>query len=138
MTARTLSPLRARGTVRAAWTAMAVAVLAIALPASAQTWPARPVTLVVGTPAGGAIDVYARALALHLGKVTGGNFLVDNRAGANGSIASEFVARAPAEVVAQVRQVLRLAAQPLTGVQDAELAVLRGRLDRIQPLARAA
>ena len=41
----------ARSTVRAAWTAMAVAVLAIALPASAQTWPARPVTLVVGTPA---------------------------------------------------------------------------------------
>jgi len=54
-----------------------------ALPmASAQAWPTKPVTLVVGTPAGGAIDAYARNLTDHLSRQTGGNFLVDNRAGA--------------------------------------------------------
>jgi tripartite-type tricarboxylate transporter receptor subunit TctC len=69
-----------------------------ALPmASAQTWPTKPVTLVVGTPAGGAIDAYARNLAEHLTRQTGGNFLVDNRAGAGGNISAEHVLKAPAD-----------------------------------------
>lgn len=69
-----------------------------ALPmASAQVWPTKPVTLVVGTPAGGAIDAYARNLADHLSRQTGGNFLVDNRAGAGGNISAEYVLKAPAD-----------------------------------------
>ena len=69
-----------------------------ALPmASAQAWPTKPVTLVVGTPAGGAIDAYARNLADHLSRQTGGNFLVDNRAGAGGNISAEYVLKAPAD-----------------------------------------
>jgi len=63
----------------------------------AQTWPAKPVTLVVGTPAGGAIDAYARNLADHLSRQTGGTFLVDNRAGAGGNISAEYVLKAPAD-----------------------------------------
>ena len=43
--------------------------------AAAQAWPGKPVTLVVGTPAGGAIDAYARTLAEYLTRQTGGNFL---------------------------------------------------------------
>lgn len=131
MTARTLSPLRARGTVRAAWTAMAVAVLAIALPASAQTWPARPVTLVVGTPAGGAIDVYARALALHLGKVTGGNFLVDNRAGANGNISAEYVLKAPADGTT-----LWIGTHAMVTINPSAYASLRWRQSDFVPIAK--
>ncbi len=69
-----------------------------ALPmASAQAWPTKPVTLVVGTPAGGAIDAYARNLAEHLSRQTGGSFLVDNRAGAGGNISAEHVLKAPAD-----------------------------------------
>ena len=69
-----------------------------ALPmAHAQTWPTKPVTLVVGTPAGGAIDAYARTLADHLTRLTGGTFLVDNRAGASGNISAEYVLKAPAD-----------------------------------------
>jgi tripartite-type tricarboxylate transporter receptor subunit TctC len=65
--------------------------------ASAQAWPTKPVTLVVGTPAGGAIDAYARNLAEHLARQTGGSFLVDNRAGAGGNISAEHVLKAPAD-----------------------------------------
>jgi tripartite-type tricarboxylate transporter receptor subunit TctC len=59
----------------------------VAMPVSAQTavWPSKPITLVVGTPAGGAIDAYARTLADQLTKQTGGTFLVENRAGAGGT-----------------------------------------------------
>ncbi|HZF82913.1 MAG TPA: tripartite tricarboxylate transporter substrate binding protein [Burkholderiaceae bacterium] len=63
----------------------------------AQSWPAKTVTLVVGTPAGDAIDVYARALADQLAKQTGGTFIVENRAGANGNISAESVLKAPAD-----------------------------------------
>lgn len=71
----------------------------LAAPAWAQApaWPAKPVTLLVGTPPGGAIDAYARALALQLGKSTGGTFLVDYKSGAGGNIAAESVLRAPAD-----------------------------------------
>lgn len=62
--------------------------------AQAPAWPSKPVTLVVGTPPGGAIDAYARALAQQLGKVTGGTFLVDYKPGANGNISAEFVQKA--------------------------------------------
>jgi tripartite-type tricarboxylate transporter receptor subunit TctC len=55
------------------------------------------VTLVVGTPAGGAIDAYARSLADHLSRQTGGTFMVDNRAGASGNISAEYVLKAPAD-----------------------------------------
>ncbi|GMV02930.1 MAG: hypothetical protein KJZ98_10150 [Burkholderiaceae bacterium] len=54
-------------------------------------WPARPVSIVVGTPAGGAVDAYARVLAQHLGKVTGATFVVENKPGANGNISAEYV-----------------------------------------------
>ncbi len=63
----------------------------------AQAWPARPVTLVVGTPAGGAIDAYARTLGDQLARQTRGTFLVDNRAGAGGNLSAEHVLKAPAD-----------------------------------------
>ena len=55
---------------------------------------ARPVQMIVPTPAGGANDAIARALAQDLGPLLGRPVVVDNRAGAHGSIASEHVARA--------------------------------------------
>jgi tripartite-type tricarboxylate transporter receptor subunit TctC len=53
-----------------------------------------PITLIVPTPAGGANDTIARAIAHRLGPIIGRSVVVDNRAGAHGSIASEYVARA--------------------------------------------
>lgn len=70
--------------------------LAAALPLSghAQDLKARPVTLVVPFPAGGSVDLFARLYADPLAKVLGTSVVVENRAGAGGSIASAYVARA--------------------------------------------
>lgn len=65
------------------------------LPAHAQaTWPARPVTIVVPFAAGGVTDILARFYAQKLATRTGGAFNVENRAGGNGTIGTDFVARA--------------------------------------------
>src|ERR1700693_4311671 len=60
----------------------------------AQNYPERPVRIVVPYPPGGTVDVVARVLALHLSDQTGRNFIVDNRAGANGIVGSDIVAKA--------------------------------------------
>src|SRR4051794_38472610 len=64
------------------------------LPAAAQSWPDRPVRLVVPYTAGGATDVGARVLAEALTQVLPQPVVVENRVGAAGMIAAEFVARA--------------------------------------------
>jgi len=61
---------------------------------SAFAYPDRPVTLVVPFPAGGSTDTIARVLALKLQEKLGGTFLVDNKAGATGTIGAAFVKRA--------------------------------------------
>jgi 2-methylaconitate cis-trans-isomerase PrpF/tripartite-type tricarboxylate transporter receptor subunit TctC len=62
--------------------------------AVAAPFPDRPVTIIVPTSAGGANDAIARAVARRLGPRLGQTVTVDNRSGAHGSIASEYVARA--------------------------------------------
>ncbi len=69
------------------------AALAAAAPA-AFAFPTKTITIVVPTAAGGGNDAMARTIAQKLGPLLGQTIIVDNRAGANGSIASEFVARA--------------------------------------------
>jgi len=68
--------------------------VAAAAASSMAAYPNRPVTIVVPTPAGGGNDVMARTIAAKLGPLLGQPIIVDNRAGADGSIASEYVARA--------------------------------------------
>jgi tripartite-type tricarboxylate transporter receptor subunit TctC len=69
----------------------------LALPAAAQTFPDRPIRVVVPFTAGGATDVGARVLAEALGQVLPQPVLVENRVGGAGMVASEFVIRAPAD-----------------------------------------
>ena len=57
-------------------------------------YPAKPVRIVVPYPPGGTVDVVARNLAQQLTVQTGQQFIVDNRAGANGTIGSDFVSKA--------------------------------------------
>lgn len=62
--------------------------------ATAQGWPSRPVKLVVPYPPGGSVDTYARMVGQRLADRLGQPVVVDNRAGAAGSIGSEYVAKA--------------------------------------------
>jgi tripartite-type tricarboxylate transporter receptor subunit TctC len=62
--------------------------------ASAQTYPNKTITLIVPFAPGGNIDVVARSIAPSLAKVTGQSVVVENKAGAGGSIGSAYVARA--------------------------------------------
>ena len=63
-------------------------------PAWAANWPTQTVRLVVGFPAGSSPDLTARALAEPLAKALGQNVMVENKVGAGGNIAADFVAKA--------------------------------------------
>lgn len=71
--------------------------IALAGPASAETYPTRPVTMIVPYAAGGATDVVARAVAEKLTGAWGQAVVVDNRAGAGTTIAARTVAQAPGD-----------------------------------------
>lgn len=65
--------------------------------ALAQTWPARPVKMIIPFPPGGTLDMVGRLLAQKLGEQTGQTFVVENRAGGQGMIGADAVAKAPAD-----------------------------------------
>jgi len=82
------------------WTIVLAVATCAALAATARAddrYPSRPVKLVLPQPAGGAVDLIARALADRLAEQMGQPFIVENMPGANGSIAGGNVARAPAD-----------------------------------------
>jgi tripartite-type tricarboxylate transporter receptor subunit TctC len=68
-----------------------------ALGAWAQSWPSKPVRIVVPFTPGGTTDILARAIAPELSKAFGQSFIVDNKGGAGGNLGAEIVARAPAD-----------------------------------------
>src|SRR6188472_3913745 len=74
--------------------AILAALLAAPLPASAQPYPSRPITVIVPFPAGGASDVVARIVAEQMAKVIGQTLVIENVGGAGGSIGSARVAAA--------------------------------------------
>src|SRR5437763_5627806 len=61
----------------------------------AQTYPSRPVHVIVGFPAGNNIDIVARLIGQWLSERLGQPFIIENRPGATGNIATEAVVRAP-------------------------------------------
>jgi tripartite-type tricarboxylate transporter receptor subunit TctC len=77
--------------------ATAAAFPAVAPMAAAQTYPARPVRIVVGFVAGGPTDVIARIIGQWLSERLGQQFVVENRPGASGNLATEAVVNAPAD-----------------------------------------
>lgn len=66
----------------------------IASAVAAQSYPDKPIQLIVGFPPGGGVDIVARQLADKLSELLGQRVIVENKAGAAGNVAMEFVARA--------------------------------------------
>jgi tripartite-type tricarboxylate transporter receptor subunit TctC len=87
------------GTItRRAVTRGAAALASIGLlsrPGHAQAWPSKPMKIIVGFPAGGLTDAYARAYGEHIAQKTGQGVLVENKPGAGSIIACETVAKSP-------------------------------------------
>jgi tripartite-type tricarboxylate transporter receptor subunit TctC len=74
--------------------ALCVLLPALCVEAHAQAYPTKPVRMIIPFTPGGGSDVIARVLAQKLGETIGQNFVIDNRPGAGGNIAFEFVAKA--------------------------------------------
>lgn len=74
-------------------TLLAAAMLAAGWSAHAQSWPSKPVRIVVAFPAGGGVDFVARVVAQRLTEDLKQTFVVENRAGANGAIGADAVAK---------------------------------------------
>ncbi len=77
--------------------AVAVCAWGLSGPVWAQAWPAKPLRVVVNFPPGGAADQIARAVSAPLSEALGQSVVVENRAGANGNLGGEVVARSPAD-----------------------------------------
>src|SRR6185436_7337824 len=71
----------------------AAAIVALAATATAQTYPAKPVRIIVPFAPGGSVDLIARMLAQRLSERMNGSFVVDNRAGGGSNIGAEAAAR---------------------------------------------
>src|SRR6187397_2347715 len=74
--------------------ALVLATLLLPGATSAQDWPARPITILMGFPAGSGVDVVARLLQPSLEKSLGQRLVIDYKSGAGGNLASEAVANA--------------------------------------------
>lgn len=95
--------------------AAALAVFALAPAANAQeTWPARPIRIVVPSGSGSGSDIFARLLAQRLTDRLGKQVVVENRTGAGNMIGYEFAARSPADGYTILSAVSTLAIHPVT------------------------
>lgn len=80
--------------IRDTYIAAGLVIACISIEAPAQTYPDKPVRVIVPAPAGGALDIVARHVNQKLTEAFGVQFMVDNRGGAAGAIGAELVARA--------------------------------------------
>lgn len=110
-----LSRVSRRGIARAVLTSVALGALSsLGLPCAAQeTYPTRPVRIIVPYPAGGVVDLVARAIADRLAADLGQPFIVEARPGASANIGTEVVLRAPADGYTILMGTPNLATNPL-------------------------
>ena len=112
-------------------TCVLLAAAAMAPGVFAQSWPAKPVSLVVGVPPGGALDPFARTLADQLARVTNGTFVVDNKPGANGNLSAEAVLKAPAD-----GHTLWIGTQSMMTINPSAFAQLRWKPADFKPILK--
>jgi tripartite-type tricarboxylate transporter receptor subunit TctC len=75
--------------------ALAVPLALVALDAGAQSWPSRPIEVIIPFPAGGSVDVIGRAVATAIGEEVGQQVVISNRDGASGTVGFNALASAP-------------------------------------------
>jgi tripartite-type tricarboxylate transporter receptor subunit TctC len=75
--------------------ALALSLAALPLPAFAQTWPTRPIRIVVAFGTGGGTDITTRLIAPKLSEILGQPVVVENRVGAGGTVGADYVAKQP-------------------------------------------
>lgn len=92
--------------------AVFAAALAACIQAQAQSYPSRPVRLVVPAAAGGTVDLLSRAIAQKLGDLLGQPMIVENRAGASTSVAEEYVVKSAPDGYTLLMSGITLATQP--------------------------
>ena len=98
---------------RIATSLLAAAAMCVPLAAHAQAYPSKVVRIVVPYPPGGTVDAVARVIAQRLSESLWQQFIVDNRAGASGTIGSTAVARAPSDGYTLLVQASTFVASPL-------------------------
>ena len=86
-----------RGPIALMLAALSVLVLAISPVAAQSDYPSRPVKLVVGFAAGGGNDIFARLVGAKLSEILGQQIVVENKPGAGGRLAPEYVTQQPAD-----------------------------------------
>ena len=87
-----LAPLRGIGI------AVCVAASTLGAPASAQSYPSKPIRVIVPFPPAGSTDIVARIVNIKLPELLEQKLVIDNRSGAGGNIGTELAARSPADV----------------------------------------
>jgi len=124
------------------------AAFAMAANATAQTYPARPVNLVVGFAPGGGTDTVARVMQRKLGEYLGQTIVVENRAGAGGTIAAAVVAKAEPDgytiLLATIAALAvaphlnsKLSYNPLTDFAPLSMATVSGNVLVVHPSVQA-
>src|SRR5450759_5140247 len=83
--------------MRPAIVALFAAALAVTSPAIGEEWPQKPVRIVVPYAAGGNTDIIARITAQHMTTAFGQPFIIENKVGAAGALAADYVAKQPAD-----------------------------------------
>ncbi len=113
---------------------LAAALLTGSTLVSAQTWPNRPITLIVPFPPGGLADIVARPVAEALGRELGQSVVIENRAGAGGGIGMSYAAKSKPD-----GHTLLMALSSLTVLPEADVILGRApmfALTDLRPIAR--
>jgi len=98
--------------------------LGLSLGASAQTWPSKPVKVIIPFPPGGTLDTVGRLLAQKLSEQTGQSFVVENKAGGQGMIGADAVAKGPTDGYTLLFSASTFTSAPMT-VKSAPFDVAR-------------
>jgi tripartite-type tricarboxylate transporter receptor subunit TctC len=123
--------MRQKSTRPLALIATAAMLAALVTPAPAQSPGTGTIRFIVGAPAGGAIDPYARLIAEHMAKTLSRTVIVENKPGANGNISAQFIVDAPAD-----GSLVWVGTQAMTEINPSAYSNLRWGIDDFIPIIK--